>query len=409
VIRISAALVVLAIALLAFGAVTANLPFVYAAIGVSVLAMILLGLGVFLQRDLLRKGERGPAGDERAGESGEEPEPVASPSAARSGAGSSVTTSSPVPGSAAVSGHAPAPAGSSPQAAAEMGEPAPGNGRERSSSAAGEDGPDGELVQVVPGRRRYHRPGCAFLARRVTEELTIDEAREEGFSACTTCFPVDLAAEPEEPAVRGSADDEPAELAEAEPAEAGPAEAGPAEAGPAEAAPAEAAPPGAAASEAEPAGTKPAEAGQAEAGQAEAAPAGAAASEAETPAAATEAVTPAVEAETQDRPPEPVTPAHGIALGEPVEAAAGPAPDGGTGDPAVAAAEHVPGGPGQAAGASGETVWVVRGVSRYHRSDCVLIGSVDEEDVDTMTQADAEAAGCTPCRACHVVEEPLAG
>jgi hypothetical protein len=51
----------------------------------------------------------------------------------------------------------------------------------------------------------------------------------------------------------------------------------------------------------------------------------------------------------------------------------------------------------------------VRGVSRYHRSDCVLIRSVDEEDVDTMTQADAEATGCTPCRACHAVDEPLAG
>lgn len=44
-------------------------------------------------------------------------------------------------------------------------------------------------VSVVPGRRRYHRGGCRLLAGRESEEISLDEAREEGFTACTTCIP----------------------------------------------------------------------------------------------------------------------------------------------------------------------------------------------------------------------------
>lgn len=54
------------------------------------------------------------------------------------------------------------------------------------------------------------------------------------------------------------------------------------------------------------------------------------------------------------------------------------------------------------AGASpDQTVHVVRGVSRYHTEECVLIHVVDDEDVDTMMLAEAANMGCTPCRACH--------
>lgn len=42
-------------------------------------------------------------------------------------------------------------------------------------------------VLVVPGRHRFHRPGCALLSGRETHELTEDEALEEGFTACTKC------------------------------------------------------------------------------------------------------------------------------------------------------------------------------------------------------------------------------
>lgn len=41
-------------------------------------------------------------------------------------------------------------------------------------------------VFVVPGRKRFHRDTCHLL-RKDREELTLDEAREEGFTACTAC------------------------------------------------------------------------------------------------------------------------------------------------------------------------------------------------------------------------------
>ncbi|MFD2353404.1 hypothetical protein ACFSTC_35215 [Nonomuraea ferruginea] len=42
---------------------------------------------------------------------------------------------------------------------------------------------------VIPGRKRYHVRGCRQLAGRDHEELTYEEAREEGFTPCTACLP----------------------------------------------------------------------------------------------------------------------------------------------------------------------------------------------------------------------------
>ncbi|MCF6476720.1 hypothetical protein FAF44_51610, partial [Nonomuraea sp. MG754425] len=42
---------------------------------------------------------------------------------------------------------------------------------------------------VIPGRKRYHVPGCRQLTGRDHEELTYEEAREEGFTPCTACLP----------------------------------------------------------------------------------------------------------------------------------------------------------------------------------------------------------------------------
>ena len=47
--------------------------------------------------------------------------------------------------------------------------------------------PAAEIVLIVRGRRRYHQSGCDLLAAHDAEELTEDEAREEGFTACTRC------------------------------------------------------------------------------------------------------------------------------------------------------------------------------------------------------------------------------
>lgn len=44
-----------------------------------------------------------------------------------------------------------------------------------------------EIVCVVPGRKRFHEPGCSALAGRQSEELTREEAEEEGFTPCSLC------------------------------------------------------------------------------------------------------------------------------------------------------------------------------------------------------------------------------
>jgi hypothetical protein len=42
---------------------------------------------------------------------------------------------------------------------------------------------------VVPGRPRYHVEGCRYLVGKETEERSVAEARNEGFSACGICRP----------------------------------------------------------------------------------------------------------------------------------------------------------------------------------------------------------------------------
>ncbi|MEV7007680.1 hypothetical protein [Streptosporangium sp. NPDC051022] len=48
---------------------------------------------------------------------------------------------------------------------------------------------DEAIVLVIPGRKRYHVAGCRQLAGKDHEELTHEEAREEGFTPCSTCLP----------------------------------------------------------------------------------------------------------------------------------------------------------------------------------------------------------------------------
>lgn len=44
-----------------------------------------------------------------------------------------------------------------------------------------------DSVYVIPGRRRFHQAACPILEQYEHEELTLDDARDEGFSACTSC------------------------------------------------------------------------------------------------------------------------------------------------------------------------------------------------------------------------------
>src|SRR5882757_10107102 len=51
------------------------------------------------------------------------------------------------------------------------------------------DGPGDLLVRVIPGRRRFHVDDCRLLSGHSAEQISLDEARDEGFTACTTCIP----------------------------------------------------------------------------------------------------------------------------------------------------------------------------------------------------------------------------
>ncbi|MCA1824660.1 MAG: hypothetical protein LC640_10470 [Frankia sp.] len=75
----------------------------------------------------------------------------------------------------------------------------------------------GGSVFVVPGRPRYHVASCRFLAGRGdTESLDVDSARTQGYTACGVCRPdEELAAHAEAPLV--TAEDDVALAAAAEP------------------------------------------------------------------------------------------------------------------------------------------------------------------------------------------------
>jgi hypothetical protein len=164
VIVISGALVVVAIILLAIGLISGELPFIYASIAGSVVAFVFLIIGV-----MQRRGEETPALASDA------------PALASSSDVEGVTAiipggSRPLPSDADVSARAAAPAAV------------------------------GGKVLVVEGRPRYHVAGCRYLTGKDTDEVEVDKARSEGFTACGVCKPDEaLAAAPASSAPASSA------------------------------------------------------------------------------------------------------------------------------------------------------------------------------------------------------------
>jgi hypothetical protein len=153
VIVISGALVLVALILLVIGLISTSLSFVYASIAVSVVSFVFLLVGI-----LQRRGEQLPEGA------------AAEPARA--------TPAADVDGVTAI-----IPAGSraatDPPAAAET-----------TGAVSGS-------VLVVAGRPRYHVAGCRYLTGKDADEVDVEAARDEGFTACGVCKPdAALAAEP---------------------------------------------------------------------------------------------------------------------------------------------------------------------------------------------------------------------
>ncbi len=44
-------------------------------------------------------------------------------------------------------------------------------------------------VLVPPGGRRFHRPGCALVAGKDADRLSVEEASERGLAPCKVCAP----------------------------------------------------------------------------------------------------------------------------------------------------------------------------------------------------------------------------
>lgn len=79
-------------------------------------------------------------------------------------------------------------------------------GDEEAAASAGE-------VAVVPGRPRYHTAGCRFLAGRPdVETIAVEDAKDEGYTACGVCKPdqalAAAASAADEPAVDDTAAEE---------------------------------------------------------------------------------------------------------------------------------------------------------------------------------------------------------
>ncbi|WP_344929045.1 hypothetical protein [Streptosporangium carneum] len=189
-------MVLTAIVLLIAGFVLAKPFLVMWSIAVSVLSAVFLVIGA-----LLRRHELFPGGG-------------------RAGAAPPFPQKGPVPQGPPTTQNQP-PAAQAPQTTAPYGvrqtapvAPQPPLGRPEAGPSgpvpAARRGPldDEAIVLVIPGRKRYHVAGCRQLAGRDHEELTHEEAREEGFTPCTTCLPeftagIQQSASPEaqEPAV----------------------------------------------------------------------------------------------------------------------------------------------------------------------------------------------------------------
>ncbi|MEU6413882.1 hypothetical protein [Microbispora sp. NPDC046933] len=204
-ILISAALVLAAIVLLIAGVVLGTPPLVMWSIVVSVLSAVCLLIGA-----LLRRHELFPAGGRAAAGTAPTPQGSSVPQLAHVGAVSGAyggalagapahPVATPMVAAPPVTHHGAMPPQTfpspPPQRTGPITRPPAGSGRGLAPDA---------IVLVIPGRKRFHLATCRQLAGRETEELTHEEAREEGFTPCTTCLPETSTrtAEPEEAPLR---------------------------------------------------------------------------------------------------------------------------------------------------------------------------------------------------------------
>jgi hypothetical protein len=156
---------------LATGLLTGSVVLLWLALGLGVVAAALFGR-------LMSSGRRARVAAAEL-EDSVEPAPVHEPEALVDGPASGT----PAPASEAPSGGVTDLAPDEPHATAGTGADVPDVGARTTG-----DTPPG-TVRVVPGRHRFHREDCRLLVGKPVEEIGLDEALEEGFTACTACMP----------------------------------------------------------------------------------------------------------------------------------------------------------------------------------------------------------------------------
>ncbi|GIH23179.1 hypothetical protein Aph01nite_14890 [Acrocarpospora phusangensis] len=455
-ILVSAALVLAAIVLLIAGVVLAKPFLVMWSIVVSVLSAVCLLIGA-----LLRRHELFPAGG-RSQTATPQPQPHQMPQMAHAGgpaySGPPSQPSQQTPHQMPHQMPQQMPAHmtqqmANPMMAAPVATPAPATETQQVPfpGAAGQEpperrsrppmprplpggglGPD-SIVLVIPGRKRFHLPNCRQLADREIEELTLEEAREEGFSPCTACVAEGLApAKPDTPAKleTPAAFEAPARL-EAPAAFEAPARR---EAPGRPETPVRAESPASAAWPASPAWAetpvKPVEPAETASGRAGSAVSADADEPADTPTVSApspraETAAPTVAAPLPPVPSVPPASSEWSAFSRPTvtpaQAPTPSAPDPEPAKPEPVAAEsatvkeekpetipddatvHAPrpakDEDGEEGRDEGDLVHVLVGTRRFHHAECSLVGD-EESDIETMTKAEAEAAGLTQCSAC---------
>lgn len=204
-------LVIAAAAFLLGGVITANIVLTYVSLGIAALPLFLL-LGDFLRR---RRNANSPGEPDECGDV--EADLALTGLGAVSTTTAESTDSTTAESKVRTAGAAPSVKAPPKEAVSKEATPPENSGPENATSRVGgsdevsntaidsfpmrngdalapRDAPspvervlDTEVVLVVPGRKRFHRNNCELLSSRNTEELTVDEAREEGFTPCTTC------------------------------------------------------------------------------------------------------------------------------------------------------------------------------------------------------------------------------
>lgn len=175
-------LIIASAACLATGLITANTVFTYVALGLAVVGALLIIGNITVRKRKIPDSASDTAGDDDEG-------PSDQPRSASADHPNLASTVDPVGSDhiadsemAAAGASEPTPESASSPSAAEISSIV---AHEPAENPAG--GPvETDLVFVVPGRKRFHRDDCHLL-RNDSQELTLEEAREEGFTGCTAC------------------------------------------------------------------------------------------------------------------------------------------------------------------------------------------------------------------------------